>query len=93
MNPNTFETSAMAAANRIDSAWLDEYERQIIDADFSNYLIIFSPKDAADLGLDTTSVFLGYLEYILDGQVAPEDEETSEQMIALMDKHAGPGWR
>ncbi|WP_313558659.1 hypothetical protein [Agrobacterium cavarae] len=56
-------------------------------------MFTFSPTDAARLGFGTRPVSLGYIEYLLDGHVAPDDEEASEQMIALMDEHVGPGWR
>jgi hypothetical protein len=93
MNTNTPDTPSAAQGATAYQFRLNEDEKQIIETDFSNLMFTFSAKDAARLGLSNGPVSLGYIEYLLDGHVAPEDEETSEQMIALMDEHVGPGWR
>lgn len=76
-----------------DQHWIDADEKQIIEIGFSNLMFTFSEKDAARLGLSNHPVSLGYIKYLLDGHVAPEDKDASEQMIALMDDHASPSWR
>jgi len=93
MNINTFQTPSEHQTAIVDRYWLDEDEREIIETDFSGFMVTFSEKNAARLGLSNRSVSIGYVEYLLDGRVAPEDEEASEQMIALMGEHVGPGWR
>lgn len=93
MNTNTLQAPSEDLAAIIHRQWLDDDEKQIIETDFSGFIVSFSEKSAARLGLSNRPVSLGYIEYLLDGHVAPEDEEASEQMIALMDEHAGPGWR
>lgn len=93
MNTNTLQAPSEDQAAIIDRHWLDDDEKQIIETDFSGFMVSFSEKNAALLGLSNRSVSLGYIEYLLDGHVAPDDEEASEQMIALMDEHVGPGWR
>lgn len=93
MSTNTLQTPTEDRAAMVDRHWLDDDEKQIIETDFSNLMFTFSPTDAARLGFGSRPVSLGYIEYLLDGHVAPDDEEASEQMIALMDEHVGPGWR
>jgi hypothetical protein len=56
-------------------------------------MVSFSRQDATDLGLRSRSVSIGYIECLIDGHGAPEDKEVSARMIALLDEHAGPGWR
>ncbi|CUX66597.1 hypothetical protein [Agrobacterium genomosp. 13] len=92
MNTNTLQTPSVED-HQSDVSWLDEYEKQIGDTDFSDFMVSFSQEDASDLGLRSRSVSIGYIDYLLDGHVAPQDEEASVRMIALMDEHAGPGWR
>lgn len=93
MNTSTLQAASEDQAAIGDRHWLAEDEKQIIETDFSGFMVTFSAKNAAILGLSNRSVSIGYIDYLLDGRVAPEDEEASEQMIALMDEHAGPGWR
>lgn len=50
-----------------------------------------SPGSAPALSRRTLTASISHLEYQFDGKVAAASEEASGRMIALMDKHTGPG--
>lgn len=93
MYANFIEAPVISAANDNNSPCGDNWEWETASIDMSDYMVQFTPEAAARLGLGSATVSLCYLEYLMDGHVAEEEEEASRRVIALMDKHAGPGWR
>ncbi|WP_149739829.1 hypothetical protein [Rhizobium sp. RU20A] len=93
MQPMNNERLMITAANDNDPFWRYEAGDDFIAPDAEECAFIFAPEVADRLGLTCRKVSYGFLDYLLDGQVAPEDEAASEHVIALMDRHAGPGWR
>ncbi len=93
MNLNFLEIPAIAAANDNNPTWLEDLEAKCSNIDLSHYVIRLSPETSAHLGLDVREISFGYFEYLLDGQVADEDEQASQRLCELMDVWAGPGWR
>ncbi len=92
MYANFIEAPVISAANDNNPPCGDNWECETDSIDMSDYMVKFTPEAAARLGLRSPMVSLGYLEYLMDGYVADEDEEASRRVTALMDRHAGPGW-
>lgn len=93
MYANYIGAPVNSAANDNYPPSSDNWECETDSIDMSDYMVQFTPEAAARLGLRSPKVSLGYLEYLMDGYVGDEDAEASRRLIALMDKHAGPGWR
>ncbi len=92
MYVNSIEAPVISAANDNNPPCGDNWECETDSIDMSDYMVQFTPEAAARLGLGSATLSIGYLEYLMDGYVAEADEEASRRVIALMDKHAGPGW-
>lgn len=92
MHLDIHETPAITAANDNDPTWTD-YETESCNIDLSGYVLKLTPEVSAYLGLDATEMPFAYFDYLLDGDVADDDELASQRLIELMDVWAGPGWR
>jgi hypothetical protein len=93
MNLNFHEAAPITTANDNNPTWTDYDEINSSNLDLTDYVLHFTPELSAHLGLDTTAISFAYFEYLLDGDVADEDEQASQRLIELMDVWAGPGWR
>ncbi len=62
MNTNTPETPSAALAAVGAQYWIDEEEKLIMETDFSDFMVTFSEKAAARLGLNNHPVSIGYIE-------------------------------
>ena len=93
MHLNLYETTGINAANDNNLTWSGDDEINSSNIDLTDYVLHFTPELSAHLGLDTTAISFAYFEYLLDGDVADEDEQASQRLIELMDLWAGPGWR